>query len=97
MTLKCIRLVNGEDIIGELDNETDDTITIINAGSVALVPTQNGVGMSIYPFAPYAEESNFTFKKQHIVTTFEPGKDLRNNYSKVFGSGIQIAPASILK
>jgi hypothetical protein len=88
--------VNGEDLIGEFVEETSDGIVIMNVGSVALVPTKTGVGMSIYPFAPYAAESYFTFKQQHIVTQFEPGTDLLNNYNKIFGSGIQIASAGIL-
>lgn len=94
MNIKCIRMTTGEDIIGEFE-ETETTVTLINAGSVALVPTKTGVGMSIYPFAPYAAESNFTFKKEHIITMFEPGKDLLNNYNKIFGSGIQIASAGL--
>jgi len=34
---------------------------------------------------------NVYFKEQHVMTTYKPSVDLENNYSRMFGSGIQIA------
>ena len=96
MTIAVIKLITGEEIIGEIDIQPT-YVTLTNVGVVQLVPTQTGVGMSLYPFAPYAEESKFSFKNEHIITSFEPSIDLRNNYNKMFGSGIQIASAGSLK
>ena len=96
MTIAVIKLITGEEIIGEIDIQPTYVI-LTNVGVVQLVPTQTGVGMSLYPFAPYAEESEFSFKNEHIITSFEPSVDLRNNYNKMFGSGIQIASAGALK
>lgn len=94
--VKVIRIISGEELIGDFE-DTGDQIKLINVGVVSLVPTQTGVGISLYPFAPYAEESSFSFKKDHVVTTFLPSTDLLNNYNRMFGSGIQIASASALK
>ena len=95
MNLYIVRLITGEDLIGELEvHKTKDhrhTYKLTNVGIVQLVPTQTGVGISLYPYAPYAEESEFTFKEEHVMTTYKPSVDLQNNYSKMFGSGIQIA------
>ena len=96
MTIGVIKLITGEEIIGEIEIQPS-YVTLTNVGVVQLVPTQTGVGMSLYPFAPYAEESKFSFKNEHIITSFEPSVDLRNNYNKMFGSGIQIASAGALK
>jgi hypothetical protein len=96
MSLYIVRLVTGEDLIGELNiienpNPERKKYKLTNVGIVQLVPTKEGVGISLYPYAPYAEESEFTFKEEHVITTFKPSLDLENNYSRMFGSGIQIA------
>jgi hypothetical protein len=96
MSLYIVRLVTGEDLIGELDitkskDHEHKYYKMTNVGIVQLVPTKDGVGVSLYPYAPYAEQSEFTFKEEHVMTTYKPSVDLHNNYSRMFGSGIQIA------
>ena len=96
MSLYIIRLITGEDLIGELDitkskDHEHKYYKMKNVGIVQLVPTKDGVGISLYPYAPYAEDSEFTFKEEHVMTTYKPSVDLQNNYSRMFGSGIQIA------
>ena len=96
MSLYIVRLITGEDLIGELDvlktqNQEHKKYKLTNVGIVQLVQTKDGVGISLYPYAPYAEQSEFTFKEEHVMTTYKPSLDLENNYSRVFGSGIQIA------
>lgn len=94
-SLYIVRLITGEDLIGELEvGKTKDhkhTYKLTNVGIVQLVPTKDGVGISLYPYAPYAEQSEFTFREEHVMTTYKPSIDLQNNYSRIFGSGIQIA------
>jgi hypothetical protein len=95
MNLYIVRLITGEDLIGELETyktkDLEHKYKLTNVGIVQLVPTKDGVGISLYPYAPYAEQSEFTFKEEHVMTTYKPSLDLENNYSRVFGSGIQIA------
>ena len=96
MSLYIVRLITGEDLIGELDvlktqNHEHKKYKLTNVGIVQLVQTKDGVGISLYPYAPYAEQSEFTFKEEHVMTTYKPSLDLENNYSQMFGSGIQIA------
>jgi hypothetical protein len=91
MTVKIVRLTTGEDLIGELEVLNNSRYKVTDVGIVQLVSTQTGVGISLYPFAPYAEKSEFIFKEEHVLTTFNPSVDLLNNYSQMFGSGIQIA------
>jgi len=95
MSLYIVRLITGEDLIGELEisktKDNEHKYKMKNVGMVQLVPTKDGVGVSLYPYAPYAEQSEFIFKEQHVMTTYKPSVDLQNNYSRMFGSGIQIA------
>ena len=102
MTIRVIRLMNGEDLIGSLEVSSKKDSGLVyklkDVGTINLVSTKDGgVGISLFPFAPYAEESEFTFKEEHVVTTFSPSVDLINNYNRMFGSGIQIASAGSIK
>lgn len=96
MNIKVIRLVNGEEIIGEYSSSLEG-VTLSKPGVVQMIPTQTGVNIGLFPFAPYAKETSFTFAHDHIVTEFTPDIDLLNNYNQMFGSGIQIATAGSLK
>ena len=90
--IKCFQLLNGQDIIGEVKAD-GESITIKDPAAIHLVPNQNNTsyGVALMPYIPYAEFNEVTLMKDKIMATFEPSVDLRNNYSKMFGAGIQIA------
>lgn len=91
--IKCFQLVTGHDIIG--DATEDGPVWIIKEpAAVHLVPNQNQTstfGIAMIPFMPYAEGSKITVKKEAIAIELDPTVEMRNNYNKMFGSGIQIA------
>lgn len=103
MSIKIIKLVTGEELIGEvvsthntLDGDVDYEIK--DVAIVQMVPTQTGLGLSLFPFAPYTEDKTHIFRGRHIIISMDPGVDLINNYNKMYGSGIQIAtPGSLIK
>lgn len=91
--IMCYQLMNGQDIIGEV-TESEDAIVLRNPAAIHLVPAQNGgnqFGIALMPYAPYAEFNKIKVFKDKISIEFEPTVELRNNYSKMFGSGIEIA------
>lgn len=91
--IMCYQLMNGQDIIGEI-TELEDVIVMRNPAAIHLVPAQNSgnqFGIALMPYAPYAEFSKIKIHKDKISIEFEPTVELRNNYSKMFGSGIEIA------
>jgi len=98
--IKIIKLVSGEELIGEVVEEyhTQDGVDyeLKEVAIVQMVPTQTGVGLSLFPFAPYTEDSSHIFRSKHIIIAMVPGIDLINNYNKMYGSGIQIASAGSL-
>lgn len=97
-SVKIIRLLSGEEIVGEISAETVHEIHISKPAMIQLVPSQSGgIGVTLFPFGAYAAKDVFEFKRQHIVTTFEPSKELYNNYNKLFGSGLVVAGPTLLK
>lgn len=90
--IKCFQLINGQDIMGEVTEE-HSVYVIRDPAAVHLVPQQNGssFGVALMPFIPYAEFNKITLHKDKIMLEYDPSGELRNNYSRMFGSGIEIA------
>jgi hypothetical protein len=78
--------------MGEV-TEQDSAWSIKDPAAIHLVPQQNGqsFGVALMPFIPYAEFNRITLHKDKVMLEYDPSADLRNNYSRMFGSGIEIA------
>lgn len=92
--IKCIQLVNGHDIIGDvkLSSTNAEVYELKEAAAIHMVPGQQGTQFSIgmIPFMPYAD-GPIEIHRDKIVLEFDPSPEMRNNYSKLYGSGIEIA------
>jgi hypothetical protein len=82
MNIKVVRLVSGEELIGEWNEEKN----IIN-NPVIMVPIAKDQ-LGFQPWIPYSDEEDVQLKDQHIMTVLTPDKKLQNEYNKVYGSGI---------
>lgn len=93
---KVYKLSSGEEIIAEVFNILGEVIILKNPAIIIMQQTQQGMGIGLAPFMPYAEEEKVTINKSAIVAESTPATNMVNEYSRIFGSGIQIAPASAL-
>jgi F0F1-type ATP synthase alpha subunit len=97
MTIKILKLITGEELIGKVIDEGEIGILIDNPANIHMAPTQDSrMQLYLIPYAPYAEKEQFTLKQQHVIMQYEPNVDLMNKYNHMFGSGIQIAGAGSL-
>ena len=93
--IMCYQLMNGQDIMGTAF-EAGTTIIMKEPAAIHLVPAKSGgnqFGIALMPFVPYADLNRITIQKDKIVLSFAPTDELLNNYSKLFGSGIEIVSA----
>ena len=90
MNIKVIRLVSGEELIGEWNEEK----TIIN-NPVIMVPIAKDQ-LGFQPWIPYSEEEDIQLKEQHIMTVLTPDAKLQNEYNRVYGSGLVVPEENII-
>ena len=90
MNVKIIRLVSGEELIGDWNKETN---TVTNP--VIMIPVAKDQ-LGFQPWIPYSEEEAMTFKEQHIVVVVTPDTKLQNEYSRVYGSGLLVPEENII-
>jgi hypothetical protein len=93
--IKVFKLINGEEIIAEIFNNYADHIELKSPAQIVMQQTKEGVGVALAPYMPYATK-NIELYRHAIASSAVPDVKMQNEYSRLFGSGIEIAPASAL-
>jgi len=100
MEVLALKLVTGEDLLGELESQSETEFVLVNPVGIAVVRGTNGqpsVGFS--PFPIHAEQkvgSTVALAKKNVVYSYTPAEDFITNYSSIFGSGIVLPPQKSL-
>ena len=96
MTIKAIKLVNGEELIVEIVDDGDVELTFTNP--VACVLQRGKDGATVLCFMPWIQASNppFTIKNNHILVIAEVADDVKNGYNQIFGAGIVVPPKQLI-
>jgi hypothetical protein len=95
MKVKVFKLINGEELISEIFNYFDQTVELKKPAQIMVQQTERGMGVGLAPYMPYVE-GNVHLYRNAIASEGEPVEQMQNEYNRLFGSGIQIAPASAL-
>jgi hypothetical protein len=92
MKIYAIKLVTGEELIGEVEIETEVEMVIKNPLGIAIVRGKDGQpNVGFAPFPIHAEQksnSTIALKHEHIVYYYVPAEDFIKNYDQIFGVGI---------
>lgn len=91
MSVQAFKLISGEDIITDVVSEDATVITMKSPAVIVIQQTADGkMGVGLQPFAPLAE-GNVAVYKSALSASFEVDVNIKNEYSRIFGSGIVIA------
>lgn len=96
MTVKIFKMINGEVIIGEVVSEGAEQYVLKSPAEIGLQQAASGVSVGIADYMPYAT-GNLTVRKGAIASEGEPDEKLVNEYNRIYGSGIVIAPAGSIR
>jgi hypothetical protein len=94
-SIVIFKIVSGEEIIGEVFSLFGDSVELKNPAVVLLQQQGDQVGVGLMPYMPYCD-GNVTFYKNTMIAEGAPSQNMINEYNRIFGSGIQVAPASFL-
>jgi len=96
MEIIALKLVTGEDVLGEIESESETDIVISNPVGIAVVRGANGqpsIGFSPFPIhAEQKKDSSIALKKKSVVYSYKPAEDFITNYKQIFGSGLVVPP-----
>lgn len=95
--LRIIRLMSGEDIIGTIEEQTDEIIRMKNPCVLGITMNQQGqAGLQMQPLLLFSDQKVVTFKTQHIFYDVSVAIELRNKYNEIYGSGIVVAKSPLI-
>jgi hypothetical protein len=92
MEIIALKLITGEDVLGELESQSETEFVLENPVGIAVVRGNDGrpnVGFAPFPLhAPQTKGVTIALAKKHIVYYYTPAEDFITNYNQLFGSGI---------
>jgi len=99
MSIKLITFKTNHTIIGDV-TESAGTVIVKQPVQVINVPPKSAGdtgGIAFSPFLEYCQEfgTGIKFQSIDILTITSPMLELENQYNRIFGSGIEIAPAGM--
>ena len=84
MNVKIVKMISGEELIGEYDEETT---TIKNP--VVMIPVSKEK-IAFQPWLPYSEDKDYKLKPDHIQIVATAATTISNEYNRIYGSGIVV-------
>ena len=100
MKIIALKLITGEDLLGEVESETETEYILENPVGIAVVRGKDGqpnVGFAPFPLhAPQEKGTTIALAKKHVVYSYVPAEDFITNYNQIFGSGIVLPPVKKL-
>jgi hypothetical protein len=91
-----LKLLTGEEVLSEIETQSETEYVLCNPVSIAVVRGKDGqpsVGFS--PFPIHGEQKTdvtIALVKKHIVYSYVPAEDFISNYNQIFGSGLIVPP-----
>jgi hypothetical protein len=100
MDIKILKLNTGEEVLGEVEIESETEIVLVNPVGVAIVRGKDGQpNVGFAPFPLHAEQKSgqtIAFSKKNVVYSYVPAEDFVNNYNQIFGSGIVLPKKQLI-
>ena len=100
MVIIVLKLITGEEVLGEVQAQSETEWVLENPVGIAVVRGKDGqpnVGFAPFPIhAPQKPRSIVFLSKKHVIYSYVPAEDFITNYNQIFGSGIVLPPTKQL-
>ena len=97
MALRILRLLTGEEIVGDITNEDANHYTIENPCTLGIAMTHSGKpALNMQPMLLFSEQKVVKINRQHVMFDVSVAIEIQNKYNEIFGSGIVVAQKAII-
>ncbi|CAB5221370.1 hypothetical protein UFOVP240_146 [uncultured Caudovirales phage] len=90
--IKVFKLISGEELISKCEGMDNNDYMLDSPASIMMQRTEQGVGVGLAPYMPYSS-GKIKLHAGSIAASADVDVKMENEYNRLFGSGIQIAPA----
>jgi hypothetical protein len=96
MKVLALKLSTGEDVLGEIESESETEFVFVNPVGITVVRGKDGqpsIGFSPFPLhGEQATGTTIALPKKHVVYSYVPAEDFIRNYDSIFGAGLVVPP-----
>ena len=96
MEILALKLITGEDVLGEVESQSETEFVLVNPVGIAVIRGKDGTpNVGFAPFPIHGEQKTGTtiaLAKKNVVYSYEPAEDFKSNYNQIFGSGLVVPP-----
>jgi hypothetical protein len=100
MNIKGLKLITGEDIVSEIESESETEIVLLNPVGITVLRGKDGqpnVGFSPFPIhAVQASGTTLVITKRNVVYSYEPAEEFTKHYEQLFGTGLIVPDKKII-
>lgn len=96
--LRILKLISGEEVVGEIIQDTADSVTIQDPCTLGIMQSQTGPRLNMMPMLLFSEQKKVQLQKSHILYTVTVAQEIQNKYNEIYGSGIVLPkPSAIIR
>jgi len=99
MNVYALKLITGEDVVGDLESQSETEFVISNPVGITVIRGQGGeanVGFSPFPIHGRQESCTMVFSKKHVVYSYTPSEDFVKHYEELFSSNLIVPEQKII-
>ena len=91
--LRILKLSTGEEIVGDIVEETADKYRVENLCVLAIGMNQAGkAALQMQPLLIFSEQKVVEFNPNHVIYNVSVAQEIKNKYNEIYGSGIVLPP-----
>ncbi len=91
--LRILKLSTGEEIVGDIVEETADKYRVENPCVLAIGMNQAGkAALQMQPLLIFSEQKVVEFNPNHVIYNVSVAQEIKNKYNEIYGSGIVLPP-----
>jgi len=93
--LRILKLVTGEELVGDIVEETADTYRVENPCVLGIgMNPQGKASLQMQPLLIFSEQKVVQLKVTHVLYDVTVAQEIKNKYNEIYGSGIVVPPQS---
>ena len=93
--IKTLKLVNGEELVVEITEENDSSLSFKNPVACVMQRGEKGPMLGFMPWMQ-AADGPFTIGKNMVMLSAEVADEVKNGYNQIFGAGIVVPPKGLI-
>ena len=92
--IKVFKLISGEELISKV-SDISGGYALENPATIMIQQSAQGMGVGLAPYMVYAK-GKIHLHLSAIASEAEADEEMASQYNRIFGSGIEVVPASAL-